>query len=100
MERIIDIIAFVVLCAAVYVGIPYSSRASDAEKETVRIHKQIEQLESDMEEFDQERENQNLEALKAEKEGLDNTILSLREDLGVSGGEEQTEEDEEGETEE
>ena len=100
MERIIDIIAFVVLCAAVYVGLQYSSRASDAEKETGKIHEQIKQLERHMKEFDHERDNQDLEALKAEKERLDDTILSLKEDLGVSGGEEQTGGDEEGETEE
>ncbi len=108
MERIINIIAFVILCAAVYVGIQYSSRASDAGNEAERIHKQIEQLECDMEEFSQEQDNQDLEDLKEEKRGLDDTIFSLKEDLGVSGGEEggkdgaeeQTGEDEEGETEE
>lgn len=109
MERIINIIAFVVLCAAVYFGIQYSSRANDARNEAERTLKQIKQLERDIEEISQEQDNQDLEDLEEEKKGLEGTILSLKEDLGVDGGEEegekagaeeQTEEDEEGESEE
>lgn len=104
-DKIMNVAAFVVLCAAVYYGIQYSGMAKTAEGGIEVINKKLTQIKQDRDQIREKEEELGIDSLKEQKEDLEGQITALKQDLGLAGEkkdekeQDETNEDEEEEAE-
>ena len=94
-DRIINVVAFVVLCAAVYYGIQYSGMAKTAGDKIEMINQKLTQVEQGSDRISEQTDGLRIDSLKEEKEDLEDQITLLKEDLGLAGEKKDEEEQDE-----